>query len=169
MSTWWFVGNALSVAATACITVSNKDVLVRLGSTRISGPGMLLVMHRLAAFAFWRLTYLCTKQPPTPNIRVLFLIGASTMSSLSIVSSFLVLREASVAFHQLSRLAILPMSAVVDLVLYGRQRTALEYSSILFISYGAAIGLQGDVTATPRAAVFATVCTLSTLASSTCT
>ena len=163
----WLLGNVLSIAVTAMITVSNKDLLSNKGPFHVAGPAKLLVLHRLMSALFWTSTYWCSGRPPnSPHVPRGTLITISLMSNLSIVASFLVLREASVAFHQLSRLMILPMSAAVDLLLYGKRRTVLEYCSIILISYGLVIGLSGEITATPRAAFYAVFCALTTLINS---
>ena len=165
----WLGGIALSVLATACITVSNKDLLARAGGAwHFAGPGMLLLLHRIVSYASLRLTYVCScaEMPKTPNIPIHLLIIGSLFSNASICTSFAVLREASVTFHQISRLIILPMSAMVDYVLYGKKRTILDYSGILLISYGVAIGLHGEISATPLAVGLSVLSAVSTLASS---
>lgn len=166
-SAQWAGGIALSVAVTACITVSNKDLLAKLGALRAAGPGMLLLMHRCVSYTSLQVSYLCSGEETKPaNVPQHLILISSLLSNLSIFSSFFVLREASVTFHQLSRLTILPMGATVDYLAYGKKRTPLEYASILLISYGVAIGLRGEVAATAHAFAYAIICACFTLASS---
>ena len=162
----FIAGNIAGVLATAAITLSNKDLLGRAES--LSGPSALLLLHRVVTYIFYKLTYCCCsdKGAEVPHISWSWIVCGSLASNFSIVSSFFVLREATIAFHQLSRLIILPTSAVVDLVLYGKRRTPLEYFSIVVISYAVVIGLRGEVSATPRAVVLSIVCAMATLASS---
>ena len=163
---YWLLGNALGVIATACLTVSNKALL----TDRLAGPGKLLLLHRVTAFIFWRLTFACKGRASgsaPPPISLGYLCITSLVGNASIVMSFLVLQEASVAFHQISRLVILPLSACVDLVLYGKRRSALEYVSVLLISYSVFAGARGEVTATSSAIFYAGACAVCTLGSST--
>ena len=161
------VGLALSVVATACITISNKDLLTRLSVLGLASPQLLLVLHRCVSYISVKLSYVCT-DPPSKRYSVpwSWVIFGSLASNFSIIFSFLVLQEASVTFHQLSRLIIMPMSAAVDYVAYGKKRTLLDYSSILLICYGVTIGLHGEITATPRAIGYAILCSATTIASS---
>lgn len=135
---YWFAGNLLGVVFTACLTVSNKDLLNRFGF--LSGAGTLLFLHRSASFVFSRLTDTCGSSASSakfaPRVPLSMLAVACVTSNVSIVLSFFVLREASVAFHQVSRLLILPLSAAIDRILYGKRRTVLELSGICLIAYG---------------------------------
>ena len=101
---YWFAGNLLGVVFTACLTVSNKDLLNRFGF--LSGAGTLLFLHRSASFVFSRLTDTCGSSASSakfaPRVPLSMLAVACVTSNVSIVLSFFVLREASVAFHQVT-------------------------------------------------------------------
>ena len=168
----WAACNALGVLSTAFLTVSNKDLLGRY--PHLGGAGILLCLHRCAAFALSRLTEVCVAGSASPaearkKIPLRWLLLATGASNVSILLSLFVLREASVAFHQLSRLCIMPMSAVVDRVVYSKTRTPLEYSGMALITYAVVAALRGEVTATPRAIALALLCAVATLTSSSVT
>lgn len=155
------------VAVTAGLVLSNKDLLVRPAMHNI-GPPVLLLLHRLVTWAFYRLTYCGRAFPPRKFSLSLLFVGA-TLSNGSIAASLLTLQSASVAFQQLTRLMGLPMSAVFDYVLYRKHRGGLEYFSLLLLSYGVFTASTGDATATPLAFMYASIGVLCALGSTAVT
>lgn len=97
------------------------------------------------------------------------LTAVVTFPVFSLWLSILTLKESSITFAQLSRLMILPLSAGVDYVLYGKRRGSLEYFSLVLLSYGVYMGSRGDVAATFLAAVYASLAAVCTLGSSATT
>ena len=162
----WCGGVTLGVLATACITVSNKHLLMHSRAWQIVSPTMLLLMHRITAYVLTRWSYACEGKAVTrPHVPLALIISSTTASNMSIFTGLLLLREASITFQQLSRLIILPMSALVDYFVFSKSRTALDYASILLISYGVVIGLRGEVSATMRAVGLAILSACFTVAS----
>ncbi|KAL3923272.1 MAG: hypothetical protein SGPRY_004273, partial [Prymnesium sp.] len=156
-----------SVAATCCLVVSNKDLLGHPALHEV-GPFMLLFLHRIVTWFFYRMTY-CCKPYPRKQFSWFLLIGASALANGSILASFLTLKIASVAFQQLSRLMVIPIGAFFDFMLYGKRRGLVECFSLLLLSYGVYMASSGDATATPLAILYTGVGVVLSIGSSSVT
>lgn len=155
----YLIGCGMSVVVTACLVVSNKSVLERLRANpklHAAGPSLLLLLHRSAAFFMTALPRCKSGWPDLKHVPLTWqwIAVLCLASNLSIVCGFLALQQGTVAFYQLSRLALLPLSTAVDVVAYGKRRTAMEYGSLVLLSYAVASAVRGDVGATPGALFF---------------
>ena len=162
----FLAGCATSVIGTACLVVSNKHLLQH-PAMRGTGSGVLLLMHRCVSWCVSR-TAMCFTTSYDSDFKTnrMAIVAGALLSNASIVTSFLTLTEASITFQQLSRLVVLPLSAALDIALYGKYREAIEYWSLLLLCYGVGMGTRGDVTHTPLALIYAGVCAVCTLGSS---
>ena len=160
-------GLIAGVFATAFLVISNKELLNHRALSGI-GTEVLLTLHAAVTYAFYRSQHCCN---PVPKMNVPpYLLGVVAISPVfSVELSLMTLKVASVSFQQLSRLLSLPLSAAVDVMLYGKHRGAFEWLSLIMLGYGAVMGSRGDVTATPLACFYAALSVVCALVSSAST
>jgi hypothetical protein len=145
--TIWFCSLCfLGVASTASLIVNNKFVLK---IYRFPGAaGWLTVLHTASTGATIRLTK--DRGRDIKGTSWPWLLGISLLGSLSVVTSNMLLESSSVAFHQASRLIALPLSALVDYLIYGKVRTIIQHGGLLLLILGVFVCTEADATVTSK-------------------
>ena len=145
------------VISAAGLVVSNKLVFHKI--TVSCAAAGLVFLHNVVTMVVIRTSHACTGKAVKPLDRR-WLIAICCIGSFSVLMSNVVLQVATVAFHQLSRMASIPVGAAFDFVLHGKRRSPLQLIGILALCVGmerAASGEVGDVTLVACAAAAASV------------
>jgi len=143
-----------STVATMSITILNKACLAAMGVP--SAAGALTLLHASIGFAFVRVWFgMADYVPPSVPWKNLFVTTA--VGTLGIVASNVTLKLGTVAFHQLARLANLPLAAALDYLLKGKTKDCVDLVLILLLAFAVVLGTTGDVMVTPMGVVSALV------------
>lgn len=143
---------ALSLLATSALIVTNKVVLEQLPSVRASG--FLTLLHVTTTYILVRSTTACSGVKRAA-IDWRWLLTLTIVGTGSILFSNLTLQYASVTFHQLARILMMPMSSAVGYTVYGKVVTAIDWMGFAVLSGGVYLCLQGEATSTAFGAFLA--------------
>jgi len=144
----------LSTVATMSITILNKACLTAMGVP--SAAGALTLLHTITGFAFVRVWFGMADYVP-PSVPWKILLMTTAVGTLGIVASNVTLQLGTVAFHQLARLANLPIAAALDYFLKGKTKDCVDLALILLLTFGVVLGTTGDVMVIPMGLVAALV------------
>jgi len=129
------VVQSVGVIATPALVLSNRYLL----KTQ-ECAAFLALLHNLAACIIFSRQACATKRPET--LPFLWPAAVSCAGALSIWASNAVLQQTSVSFHQLCKVFTIPCGAIVDKLVFGIRRTAVEVCFHIFVVVGALIIIE---------------------------
>ena len=122
----------LGVFATAALVNSNKFILMRINFP--AKATALTCAHNTLTFICVRLSGSCTGVSAR-DVHWSWFLFNTCVGSLSVLASNILLQIASVTFHQVSKLAALPLGAALDFFLYEKRRSPGDFVGLMSIAY----------------------------------